>query len=181
MSRGSCNFFSPPSIFILNVLRDLKVPSPLEITNPVRPSFGKHDDVAASLAIIPMFSIFCFRVPFGRNSGGNERRFLVVFQISSVVFLFFFFRATKFTPFQYQISLFSKCSRPDFSHPVPLTRLRLLYYLYPHHRQKSWRCPCPDSVSRSDFITAFQKTVAELMSLKMSVLGVGARERKSKS
>ena len=120
-------FFSLTPIFILNVLRDLKVPSPLGISHPVRSSFRKYGDEAASLGIIPIFFIFRFRVPFGRNSGGIEERFLVVFENSSVVFLFFFFRATKFPPFQYQISLFAKCSRPDFSHPVP-PRV-FLYYL----------------------------------------------------
>ena len=125
LSRDGRNFFSPTSIFILNVLRDLKVSSILEISHPVQSHFGKYEHVGASLVIIPVWFIFRFRVPIGRNSGGIEMRFLVVFENSSVVFLFFFFRATKFPPFQYQISHFAKCSGPDFSHPVPSTRLRL--------------------------------------------------------
>ena len=122
-------FFSLTPIFILNVLRDLKVASRLEISHPVHSSFRKYGVVAASPRIIFVFPIFRFRVPIGRNSGGIEGRFFVVFENSSVVFLFFLFRATKFPPFQYQISLFAKCSRPDFSLPVPPTRLRGLYYL----------------------------------------------------
>ena len=129
MPRGSCNFFSPATIFILNVLRDLKVSSRPEISHSVRSPPGKYDDVAASLRIIPVFSIFRFRVPIGRNSGRIEERFLVVFENSSVVFLFFSFARKKFRPFQYQISLFAKCSRPDFSLPVPPTRLPVFYYL----------------------------------------------------
>ena len=129
LSRDGANFFSPATIFLLNVLRDIKVSSRPEISHPARLHYGKYVDVAASPGIIPVFSIFRFRVPIGRNSGGNDGRFLVVFENSSVVLLFFFFRATKFPPFQYQISLFAKCSRPDFSLPVPPTRLRLLYYL----------------------------------------------------
>ena len=129
LSRDGRNFFSPATIFILNVLRDLKVPSPLEISYPVQSSFRKYQHVAASLQIIPMFFVFRFRVPSGSNLGGNDERFFVVFENSSVVFLFFFFRAKKFLPFQYQISHFAKCSRPDFSLPVPPTHLRFLYYL----------------------------------------------------
>ena len=86
-------FFSLTSIFILNVLRDLIFPSPLEISHPVRSSFRKYVDVAASLGIIPIFLIFRFRVPVGRNHGGIEGRFFVVFENSSVVFLFFSFFA----------------------------------------------------------------------------------------
>ena len=72
-------FFSLTPIFILNVLRDLNVPSPLEFSHPVQSSFRKYDDVAASLEIIPVFSVFRFRFPVGRNLGGIEGRFLVFF------------------------------------------------------------------------------------------------------
>ena len=107
-------FFSLTPIFILNVLRDLKVPSSLEISHPVQSSFRNYGDEAASLGIIPMLSVFRFRVPVGRNSGGNEGRFFVVFQNSSVVFLFFFFRATKISSFSVSNKPFRKAFRPGF-------------------------------------------------------------------
>ena len=64
-------FFSLTPIFILNVLRDLKVPSPLEISHPVRSSFRKYGHVAARLGIIPIFLNFSFPRP-GREIFGRE-------------------------------------------------------------------------------------------------------------
>ena len=107
LSRDGANFFSPATIFLLNVLRDIKVSSRPEISHPVRLHYGKYVDEAPSPGIIPTFSIFRFRVPVGSNSGGNDGRFFVVFQNSSACFSFFLFRAPKFFPFQYQIRHYS--------------------------------------------------------------------------
>ena len=48
LSRDGRNFFSPATIFLLNVLRDLNVSSPLEISHPVRSSFRKFSDEAGT-------------------------------------------------------------------------------------------------------------------------------------
>ena len=110
-------------------LRDVYFHPFLALSHPVRSSSDFISRVAASLAVFIPLSVFRFRVPLMSYPGKNERRFPVVFQISSVVFVFFLARAKTFLSFRIKITLIFKRSGLFLSHPVPLTRLPALYYL----------------------------------------------------
>ena len=118
-----------PSTFLLKHLRRLNFHPFLALSHPVRSSSGLISRVAASLAVFSRLSVFRFRVPLMSYAARNGRRFRVVFQISSVVFVFFLARAKTFLSFSIKITLIFKRSRPVLSHPVPPTRLPALYYL----------------------------------------------------
>ena len=118
-----------PSTFLVNVLQSLNFHPFLALSHPVRSSSGLISRVAASLAVFPKLSVFRFRVPLMSYSARNGRRFLVVFQISRVIFHFRFARAIIFLSFYIKITLISNRSRPLLSHPVPPTRFPSLYYL----------------------------------------------------
>ena len=114
---------------LVNVLQSLNFHPFLALSHPVRSSSGFISRVAPSLAVFPELSVFRFRVPLMSYRARNERRFLVVFQISRVIFQFFRARAKTFLSFYTKITLIFKRSRPVLSHPVPPTRLPALYYL----------------------------------------------------
>ena len=99
------SFFFPASTFfprrLVKHLRALNFPPFLEISRPVRSSSGFMSRVGARLAVFLKFPAFRFRVPLMSYPARNGSRFLVVFLISRVDFIFFIARARFFSLFSY--------------------------------------------------------------------------------